>query len=119
LSGPIPAGDYHLIADGFLSDAPLVRFELLWRRRGSSEDMPIVTFEHQYPANPVTFSQYEETRRGEQVPSSGGDLLVLRMSLIGGAPQEQAAYVPVGEIFEAPQGARFLTIDIPAEAPAP
>ena len=115
LSGPIPAGSYTLTADGFVSDAPLVRFELLWRRQGSSDDMPIVAFEHQYPGNPVTFSQYEQTLRGERVPSSGGDLLVLRISLAGGAPIENAAYVPVGEIRDEnlPPGARFLTIDLP------
>jgi hypothetical protein len=113
LSGPIPAGPYHLIADGFVSDQPVVRFEILWRRAGTSDEMPIVIFEHQYPANPVTFSQYEETQQGAAVPARDGDLLVLRMGLVGGAPVEQAAYVPVGEIQDAPAGARFLTIDIP------
>lgn len=113
LSGPIPAGSYHLIADGFISDEPVVRFELLWRRQGTSDETPIVTFEHRYPAPPITFSQYEETQRGTEVPARDGDLLVLRMSLVGGSPQDQAAYVPVGEIQDAPAGARFLTFDIP------
>lgn len=113
LSGPIPAGSYHLIADGFISDEPLVRFEILWRRAGTADDVPIVTFEHRYPAPPVTFAQYEETQPGAQVPARDGDLLVLRMNLIDGNPQDQAAYVPVGEIQQAPAGARFLTIDIP------
>lgn len=113
LSGPIPAGAYHLIADGFISDEPVVRFEILWRRQGTSEDLPIVTFEHRYPAPPTTFAQYEETQAGAQVPARDGDLLVFQMSLIGGTPQDQAAFVPIGEIRQAPAGARFLTIDLP------
>ena len=113
LSGPIPAGSYHLIADGFVSDEPVVRFEILWRRAGTADDMPIVTFEHRYPAPPVTFAQYEETLGGAQVPAADGDLLVLRVTLIGGTPQDQAAYVPIGEILQAPQGARFLSLDLP------
>ncbi len=107
LPGPIPAGDYHLIGDGITTSMPDVQFDILWRRAGAA-DSTIVSFTHQYPAGSA--SQYEETKSVPAVSASAGDVLVMKVSMLG--TDMNAEYIPISEHPQTPT-ARFLQISIP------
>jgi hypothetical protein len=86
---------------------PDVQFDILWRRAGSA-DTPIVSFTHQYPAGSA--AQYEETKSVPAVNASAGDVLVMKLSMLGNDPN--AEYIPISEHPQTPT-ARFLSIGIP------
>jgi hypothetical protein len=110
LPGPIPAGGYHLVADGYVSGGPEIRFDVAWRRAGTG-DASIVSFDHPYPTTPQgAVAQYEETKMGGAVAAQSGDLLVLTLSLVGADASQE--YVPIGERDSTPD-ARRLSLDVP------
>ncbi len=103
----IPAGAYHLLADGITVDQPNVRFGVAWRH-GTSADVPIVSFSHPYP--PGTVAQYEEIQGGAVVAAAKDDLLVLRVELLNASGA--AEYIPIAEHPSTPT-ARMLQLEIP------
>ena len=103
----MPAGAYHLIADGVINAQPLVRFDVAWRHAG--QDTPLATFTHQYPMG--SSATYEQSASAGAFPSAQGDLLVLTITTLDGAPASSAEYIPNGEVTSAT--ARDLTLDIP------
>jgi hypothetical protein len=107
LPGPLPAGSYHLVADGITYMTPTVEFDVLWRAPGAA-DQTIVSFTHQYPTGNA--SSYEDQATAARFEAKGGDQLVLRLTLLGTDPTPD--YVPIAEHPSTPT-ARMLSLDIP------
>lgn len=106
LLGPIPAGNYHIVADGLIAGMPQIRFDVLWRTQ--TGDQTIVSFTHQYPSG--ASAQYEASKMGAAQRAQAGDLLVLMVTVLG--PTSSAVYVPFSEELPRPT-ARYLTLDVP------
>ena len=70
LPGLLPAGDYRIVGDGILYAEPRVEFSVLVRRTPSGEELPVVRFEHKYPAG--MFAQWEETKAAPRIDARPG-----------------------------------------------
>jgi hypothetical protein len=97
LSGPLPAGTWHLVGDGIVFEAADVRYEVLWRTAGG--DAPLVEFQHHF--EPLTGAQqfdatpFEADARGLAAPARAGDQLVLRFSAASASPG--TVFIPNGD----------------------
>ncbi len=96
LAGDIPAGTWTLIADGIITDAVDVTFDLLVRRDGV--DTTLATWEQHFdPRGGGNFDAqiYEVTAPCEAVVYAPGDQLVFRYT--GDNSTAQMAYIPNGD----------------------
>jgi hypothetical protein len=91
LSGPLPAGSWHLVGDGAILQPVDMQFDVVWR--DAAGEHPIVTFTHHFdPPAGSDAVPLDADATGAAVPAKAGDQLVLRMSTNGPAPGP--AYVP-------------------------
>jgi hypothetical protein len=91
-----------------------VRFQVLLRRQGAPPGSgdPIVQFVHRFdrdPAQPFRAVAYEDAADGPAVTAAAGDLLVLRVTVLGGDPT--AFYILNGD--GATTGGRIPRVDLP------
>ena len=100
LVGPIPAGTWHLVADG-VSLAPAdLSFDVLWRHGGV--DTELVEFAHHFVplsgASQFDASPFEADGAGVAAPAVRGDQLVLRIRADGDADAgASTVYLPNGD----------------------
>lgn len=107
----MPAGEWHLVADGIIIEAVDVTFELLWRRDGRA-DVEIASWNHHFdPIGGGAFEAqpFEDTAQGAAIDFEAGDLLVFRYS--GESATSPTAYIPNGDGDL--QGGRIPFIDLP------
>ena len=97
LQAPLPAGPWHLVADGIIIQPVDVRFDILWRRAGGG-DTTLATFMHHFdPRPPGMFDAvpFEDTALGPAADAHKGDQLVLRYGAMGATVE--MAYIPNGD----------------------
>jgi hypothetical protein len=115
LTGPIPAGNWHLIGDGETLDPCDVTFAVLWRSN-DGKDHPIVSFTHSFAASgpPVNgyppAIAYEADAIGATVPAQANDLLVLRFTATGN-PADRTLFIPNGDGVKS--GGRIPSLTLP------
>ncbi|MSP59813.1 MAG: hypothetical protein EXR72_05630 [Myxococcales bacterium] len=116
LPGPLPAGAYHLFADGVIVGRPTARFEILWRRAGAA-DTPIVAFTHAYvlpstdAGTPSSGAlQYDAIADGAPIAARSGDQLAFKVTVASANVDDE--YIPISEHPSTPT-ARMLHIEIP------
>lgn len=94
----VPAGRYTLVADGIITGAVDVTFEVIWRRGGEpSRDVVLATWQHRFEPRPDGTYDAQPLELGADVSAityEPGDQLVWRYNGIGTTPM---AYVPNGE----------------------
>ena len=80
LSGPIKAGNWHLVGDGIVFESTDVTFDVIWRN--GAGDHPIVSFTRHFDPQPSGFDAvlYDDNALGAAVDAKANDQLVLRMS---------------------------------------
>jgi hypothetical protein len=96
LVAAIPAGTWHLVADGVIIEPVDVQFELIWR--GDAGDQVIASFQHHFDPNGggnFDAVAYEDTADADAVPAAAGDQLVLRFSAMNATLE--MAYIPNGD----------------------
>jgi hypothetical protein len=99
LSGPIKAGNWHLVGDGVVFESTDVTFDVIWRDAGGT-DHPIVSYTKHFDPQPSGFNAvlYEDDALGPAVPAKGNDQLVLRMSAPAGTyPDGTMLWIPNGD----------------------
>jgi hypothetical protein len=99
LSGPIKAGNWHLVGDGIVFQPVDVTFDVLWRDSGNV-DHPIVSFTHHFDPQPSGFNavEYEDNALGVAAKAKGNDQLILRMSAAAGTyPDGSMLWIPNGD----------------------
>lgn len=118
LRAPVPAGIYRIVGDGIVAGEGAQRievaFELLLRRQGTPRGggEHIVRLVHTFVRDlQARFSavRYEGSAAGPEVAAAPGDLLVLRVTALGGDPT--AFYILNGD--GARTGGRIPRIDLP------
>jgi len=93
----VPAGTWHLIGDGIITESVDVHFEMLWRRTGVA-DVTVATWDHHFdPLGGGNFDAqaYEADATGTAIDFQAGDKLVFRYT--GASLSNVNAYVPNGD----------------------
>jgi hypothetical protein len=93
----IPAGMWHLVGDGIITESVDVHFEVLLRRAGVA-DMDIATWDHHFdplPNGVFTAEPLDADAAGTAVDFQAGDQLVFRYT--GTSATLANAYVPNGD----------------------
>ena len=109
----MPAGTWHLVADGIITASIDVEFDILWRRTGTP-DVTVVSWMHHFDPKPngdFTATAYEDTGAGTAIDFKDGDQLVFRYSGSNAPPNVAEAYVPDGD--GAKENGRIPYIDLP------
>jgi hypothetical protein len=99
LSGPIKAGNWHLVGDGVVFQSTDITFDVLWRDAGNV-DHPLASFTHHFDPQPSGFNAvlYEDNALGVAANAKANDQLVLRMSAPpGGYPDGTMLWIPNGD----------------------
>ncbi|SRR6266511_5674330 len=103
LSGPIPAGRWHLVGDGIIFDPCDVQFDVLVRKGDGDggADQTLVSWSHHFdpPTGPDKYVAvpFEADGDGVAAEAVGNvDRLILRISVTGGATGE-LLYIPNGD----------------------
>jgi len=109
LRGPIPAGTWHLVADGLVGAPVDVQFDLIWRSGGG--DVVVASFAHHFDPQPSGFDAvaFEGSAPGPAAAARDGDQLVLRFTATGTG--EASAYIPNGDGDRA--HGRIPFVDVP------
>jgi len=112
LLADLPAGTWHLVADGIVLQSVDVRFELIRRPAGGGADVPIASWDHHFDPLPSGFDAqpFEVSAEGEAQVGATGDQLILRFT--GTNSTQTMAYIPNGD-GELAHG-RIPYIDLPA-----
>lgn len=111
LRGDLRAGEWHLVADGIVSESVDVRFELFVRRADTTE-IPLAEWSTHFDRRPDgTFAAqpYEARADGPAVDVLDGDQLIFRYT--GTNSQFPMAYQPNGDGFRA--NGRIPFVDLP------
>jgi hypothetical protein len=98
----VPAGTWHLVGDGIITQAVDVEFDILWRRIGRG-DVTVATWNHHFEPKPrhpdgtgdFTATAYEEDATGTAIDFADGDVLVFKY--IGTNSTLANAYSPDGD----------------------
>lgn len=96
LVAPVPAGTWHVVADGIVIQPVDVRFDLL-RRRGA-DDAVLASWTHHFePKGGGDFSAtaYEVDQAAPRLDYAPGDALVFRFT--GTGATAASAYIPNGD----------------------
>jgi hypothetical protein len=96
LKAAVPAGSWHVVADGIIIAAVDVQFELLWRR--GATDTPLASWsQHFAPKGGGDFSAtaYEVDEAAPAIVFQAGDQLVFRYT--GTNASTAMAYIPNGD----------------------
>jgi hypothetical protein len=92
LTGPLPAGSWHLVGDGIVFGSVDITFDVLWR--SSVGDVKVAELTHHFDPGPAlgTAVPYQGDALGVAAAAHPGDQLVLRFT--GGSS------TMVGELYE-------------------
>jgi hypothetical protein len=87
LTGPIPAGNWHLVGDTIVVNSVDVTYDVLWRN--GAGDHPLASFTHHFEPLPSGFNAqpYEDNALAAAAPAKSNDQLVLRFSAQGSSTQ--------------------------------
>ena len=96
--GPIPAGTWHVVGDGYLIQKQVdVRFDIIWRN-AAKNDTVLATLSHTFVEQPGPNRndaiQFEGDATGIAANAQPGDRLVLKFSVSG---QAGGNYTPNGD----------------------
>lgn len=111
LRDDLPAGAWHLVGDGIVTQPVDVHFELFVRRADTTE-VALVAWDHHFePLGGGRFDAqaYEDTAAGPAVDFVAGDQLILRFT--GTGSTFAMAYQPNGDGFRA--HGRIPYVDLP------
>lgn len=111
LRDDLPAGAWHLVGDGIITQAVDVRFELFVRRADTTE-VPLVAWDHHFEplgGGVFTAQPYEATADGPAVDVGAGDQLIFRYT--GQSASAAMAYQPNGDGFRA--SGRIPFVELP------
>ncbi len=111
LRGDLPAGEWHLAADGIVTQPVDVRFEVFVRRADTTEVALVEWAQHFDPLGGGNFraQPYDATASGPAVTFTPGDQLILRYT--GTNSAFAMAYQPNGDGERA--GGRIPFLDLP------
>jgi len=97
LEGPIPAGTWHLVGDGIITESVDVTYDVIWRTAAGADTL-LVSFNHHFdPLGGGSFdaTPFEADGTGIAASAVDGDRLVLRFTAIGST--NTMAYIPNGD----------------------
>jgi hypothetical protein len=113
LTGPLPAGRWHLVGDVEVLNAGDVRYDFIWRRGGI--DTTLVSFTHHFepPASGFAATLYDADGTGIAAAAAAGDQLVWRWSVTSGPPDASVPWVIFPNGDGTSSGGRFPSITLP------
>jgi hypothetical protein len=115
LKASIPAGQWHLVGDGIITESVDVHFEVLQRRAGTP-DVVIVSWDHHFdPLGGGVFDAqpFDADADGPAVMQQDGDQLIFRYT--GASATRPMAYEPNGDGGK--RNGRNPNITLPARIP--